>query len=149
MIKEFDLCPFRRKFWVSVNSSFKELQEKFMFDFKKLGYDEITEPVFDKWNNKGLAFTIRVREKNSGCSGYIIITLESSNGLDKDDEEDFYHLITHEAGHVCDMLLDDINCELIDTEIHSHISGYVAGKLMLTWKNANYGKENESQSVAE
>jgi len=145
MIKEIDLCLLRRKVWVAVKTNLSELNSLCVQIQEKI-YGDINEDLYQDYITSN-AITVRAYNKVTRDKGYLVI-------LCKDFEKgsELVDCIAHESCHISDLVQADLGCTVTDTEINAHITGYVAGKIMLIYndeKESNDGKENESQSIAE
>ena len=127
MIKKYDLDIFRHKFWVGINVSFEEASSHLLFDNGDEEYIELSPKMWNDWNN-GNAITIRAIDKEYRNLGYFVFIIK-----DFKKNSELVDCITHESNHISDFLQQDIGCTVTDTEINSHISEYIAGKIMLTW----------------
>ena len=127
MIKEFNLIPFRRKFWIAVNVCYADIKNNFTTEVNG-EQEELNIDRWDYWNDKGIAYTVRAVQKKTHAIGYLIILLNSPT-----KGSDLVDCMAHEAAHVSDYIQKDIGCYESDTEINAHIVGYVAGKFMLTY----------------
>ena len=136
MIKEFDLVVFRRKFWVAVDSSKEEISSLLGVNVVDEKYSVLSDDIYNSYKNKSNAITVRAYNLNNGDLGYLVILFKK---FDKGSE--LVDAIAHESCHVSDFLQEDIGVQNGDTEINGHITGYVAGKIMLTWNEKD--KEND------
>lgn len=136
MIKKYDLDIFRHKFWVGINVSFEEASSLLLFDNGDEGYIELSPKTWNNWHNNNNAITIRAISKKDRYLGYFVFIVK-----DFLKGSELVDCIAHESNHISDFLQQDIGCTVTDTEINSHISGYIAGKIMLTW-NMEKGENN-------
>ena len=127
MIKEYNLIPFRKKLWIAIDANYKDVKDNFTTEVNG-EQEELTLDRWNYWNNTGVAYSVRVVKKKTRSLGYLIILLNPpSKGSDLVD------CMAHEATHISDYIQEDIGCCTTDTEINAHITGYVAGKFMLTY----------------
>jgi len=128
MIKEYDLGIFRSKLWVAVNENQESLSSKLCVEVLEGKYGELSTDIYKGYSEKNNAVTVRAYSKETGDIGYLVVIFK-----DFDKGSDLVDCLAHEACHVSDFLQADIGVSNIDTEINAHITGYVAGKEMLTW----------------
>ena len=128
MIQEFDLGLLRRKVWVAVNTSISELNSLSVQINEEI-YGDVSEELYDDYM-KSNAVTVRSYNKVTRDKGYLIILCR-----DFDKGSELVDCIAHEACHVSDFVQSDLGCTVTDTEINAHITGYVAGKIMLTYND--------------
>lgn len=138
MIKKYDLDIFRHKFWVGINVSFEEASSHLLFDNGDEEYIELSPKTWNNWHNNNDAITIRAIDKKNRYLGYFVFIIK-----DFKKGSELVDCIAHESNHISDFLQQDIGCTVTDTEINSHISGYIAGKIMLTWNMEKGEKSNE------
>ena len=145
MIQEFDLGLLRRKVWVAVNTNLSELNSLCVQIQEKI-YGDINEDLYQDYITS-YAITVRAYNKVTRDKGYLVILCR-----DFEKGSELVDCIAHEACHVSDFVQGDLGCTVTDTEINAHTTGYVAGKIMLTYNNekeSGNGERNESQPVAE
>ena len=144
MIKEYDLGLLRRKVWVAVNTTREELNSLLSFQTDHETYEELSDYRFKDFLTSN-AVTGRVRDKKEGYFGYLVLLCKNF-----DKGSDLVDCIAHEACHVSDYVQGYLGCSTTDPEMNGHITGYVAGKIMLTYNEEKYGTEEiNTQPVAE
>lgn len=137
MIKEYDLGLLRRKVWVAINTTKDELTSLLLFKTGNDTYEDISDYRFNHFYESN-AITTRVCDKKEGFLGYLVIICK-----DFEKGSDLVDCIAHEACHVSDFVQGDLGCETTDTEMNGNITGYVAGKIMLTYNEEKYGTEEK------
>ena len=138
MIKTFDFGIYPARLFVAFDSSFEELQDRFVFETDGNGSVELTDERFKGWMD-ALGATINVTDKKTLLLGYLVYLPDEFSSV-----SELVGTIAHEAMHVVNRLYGYIGVnDGNDSEIDAYLIGWVSKNIMLT-KN----EHDESQSIA-
>lgn len=141
MIKEFDFGIYPARLFVAFDSSFEELQDRFVFETYGNGSVELTDERFKGWMD-ALGATINVTDKKTLLLGYLVYFPK-----DVYFGSDFIGTICHEAMHVLDRLYGFIGIsDSNDSEINAYLIGWIAKNIMITY-NESKNIQDESKNI--